>query len=182
MAMKKNLALIIGVAVGAGVGAFALMKTVPAGGPPSPVWTEVAWPFPIDQWGKGKAFRCTAAGCGAAVDLYLRAKIGSCNCVTGISDDAELDRMTDFDLIGEALPRGAGRQIDVGRMQGRSRSYALSKPAGRTAISIAFNDRCDMVVATAVVPHDRADTIEPGVLSFLNSETVLRWAEVTLGL
>ena len=26
-----------------------------------PVWTEVAWPFPIDQWGKGKAFRCKAA-------------------------------------------------------------------------------------------------------------------------
>ena len=23
---------------------------------PHPVWTEVAWPFPIDEWGKGKAF------------------------------------------------------------------------------------------------------------------------------
>ena len=26
-----------------------------------PAWTEVAWPFPVDQWGKGKAFRCKAA-------------------------------------------------------------------------------------------------------------------------
>ena len=33
-------------------------------------WTEVAWPFPIDQWGKGKAFRCKAADCGAEVNIY----------------------------------------------------------------------------------------------------------------
>ena len=90
--------------------------------------------------------------------------------------------MSDFELIGEASPLGAGRQINVGRMQGRSRVYALGKPAGKTAISVAFNDRCDMVVATAVLPHDRPESIEPGVLSFLNSETVLRWAEVTLGI
>ena len=47
-----------------------------------PTWTEVAWPFPIDQWGKGKAFRCKAADCGAEVTIYLRAKLGSCDCTT----------------------------------------------------------------------------------------------------
>jgi hypothetical protein len=181
--MRKGLAIIIGAALGLGsAGALALLKIAPAGVPLHPVWTEVAWPFPTDQWGRGKAFRCKAAHCGAEVTLYLRAKIGSCNCVTGVSDDAELDRMSDFGLIGEALPLGAGRQINVGRMQGRSRVYALGKPAGKTAISVAFNDRCDMVVATAVVSRDRPEFIEPGVLSFLNSETVLRWAEVTLGI
>jgi hypothetical protein len=149
---------------------------------PHPVWTEVAWPFPTDQWGRGKAFRCKPADCGAEVHLYLRAKIGSCNCVTGVSDDTELDRMSDFDLIGEASPLGAGRQINVGRMQGRSRVYALGKPAGKVAISVAFNDRCDMVVATAIVSRDRSESIEPAVLSFLNSGTVLHWAEVTLGI
>ncbi len=145
-----------------GAGAVALLKTEPASVPLHPVWTEAAWPFPIDQWGRGKAFRCKAADCGAEVHLYLRAKIGSCNCVTGISDDAELDRMSDFGLIGEASPLGAGRQINVGRMQGRSRAYALGKPAGRTAISAAFNDRCDMVVATAVVPHEQAGVHRTG--------------------
>jgi len=181
--MRKNLAIIVGVALGLGAaGALALLKIAPAGTLLQPVWTEVAWPFPTDQWGKGKAFRCSAADCGAEVNLYLRAKIGWCNCVTGVSDDTELDRMSDFDLIGEAAPLGPGRQINVGRMQGRSRVYALGKPAGKTAISVAFNDRCDMVVATAVLPHDRPESIEPGVLSFLNSETVLRWAEVTLGI
>jgi hypothetical protein len=101
----------------------------------------------------------------------------------GISDDAELDRMSDFDLVGGAVsPLGIGHQITVGRMNGRSRAYLLTaqNPPGKTAISAAFNDRCDMVVATAVLPHDRPAAIEPGVIVFLNGQTVLRWAEVTL--
>ena len=44
--------------------------------PPAPVWSEVPWPFPMDQWGKGKAFTCKAADCGTQVTLYIRAKIG----------------------------------------------------------------------------------------------------------
>jgi hypothetical protein len=33
-----------------------------------------------------------------------------------------------------------------------------------------------------VLQHDRPATIEPSVIDFLNGSTVLRWAEVTLGL
>ena len=70
-------------------------------------------------------------------------------------------------------------------MKGRSRSYAISE-AGRarakSALSVAFNDRCDAIVATVVLDHDRPAAIEPGVLEFLNGRTVMRWAEVTLGL
>jgi hypothetical protein len=36
----------------------------------SPVWTEVRWPFPLDQWGPGRAFQCKAADCGSEVNLY----------------------------------------------------------------------------------------------------------------
>jgi hypothetical protein len=149
-----------------------------------PVWTEVKWPFPIDQWGTGRAF-CNAADCGAAVELYLRAKLGSCNCATGIADDADLDRMSDFDLVGgDVSPLGAGRPITIGWMKGRSRAYALAAPnrPGKSALSIAFNDRCDMVVATVVLPHARPTGIEPAVIEFLNSSSVLHWAEVALGI
>ena len=174
-----------GVALGLGsvIGAVALLK-IDGSAPPRPVWTEAVWPFPIDQWGKGKAFRCDASACGAQIDLYLRAKIGFCNCVTGISDDAELDRMSDFDLVGAIAPLGAGRPISVGRMQGRSRAYKAAAPnsPGKTVMSIAFNDRCDMIVATVLLPQHRPEDVEPGVLAFLNSEPVLRWAEVTLGI
>ena len=72
-----------------------------AGAPRRPVWTEVHWPFPDDEWGKGKAFRCTAADCGTEVNVYVRAKIGFCNCTTGVADDEELDRAPDFKLIGD---------------------------------------------------------------------------------
>src|SRR5688500_6012072 len=62
-----------------------------------PGWTEVQWPFPIDQFGRGKAFRCSAADCGTQVMLYVRAKIGFCNCAEGVADDEELERISDFD-------------------------------------------------------------------------------------
>ena len=123
-----------------------------------PAWTEVAWPFPIDQWGKGKAFRCKAADCGAEVNIYLRAKLGFCNCTTGVADDEDLDRMGDIVLVGEASPLGAGRPISIARMKGRSRAYTLNarNPPGKKVISVVFNERCDMIAATAVLGHDRS--------------------------
>ena len=150
----------------------------------APVWTEVAWPFPIDQWGKGKAFRCKAANCGAEVNLYLRAKIGFCNCTTGVADDDDLDRMGDLLLVGNVSPLGAGHPINIAWMKGRSRAYALNarNPHGKTMISVVYNERCDMIAATAVLANDQPASIEPGVIAFLNGPTVMRWAEITLGL
>jgi hypothetical protein len=150
----------------------------------APVWTEIAWPFPTDPWGKGKAFRCKTADCGAEVNIYLRAKIGFCNCTTGVADDDDLDRMGDLALVGEVSPLGTGRPISIARMEGRSRSYVLNarNPLGKTAISVVFRERCDMIAATAVLGHDRPAAIEPSVIEFLNGSTVMRWAEITLGL
>jgi len=69
-------------------------------------------------------------------------------------------------------------------MKGRSRAYALAarNRPGKSAISVVFNDRCDMIVATVVLRHDRPATIEPGVMEFLNSRPVVHWAEVALGI
>jgi hypothetical protein len=152
---------------------------------PQPVWAEAPWPFPMDQWGKGKAFVCKSADCGADVTVYLRAKIGFCNCSTGVADDEELDRISDFDLLGNQLTaHGPGRPIAVAWMKGRSRPFTIggTQRAGQSALSIGLNNRCDAIIATVVVPHDRPTAIEAAVLEFLNSRTVLRWAEVTLGL
>ena len=86
----------IGLALGLGLLAGDAI-TVDAGQPSAAqpmraVWTEVKWPFPLDQWGTGRAFQCGAGACGGEVNLYLRPKLGFCNCTTGVSDDAELDR------------------------------------------------------------------------------------------
>jgi hypothetical protein len=147
------------------------------------VWSETAWPFPIDQFGKGKAFHCRAADCGTEVNLYIRAKIGFCNCTTGVADDEELGRISDFALFEMRLAAlGPGQPIAVAWMKGRSRAFSIDGAAAKSALSVGFNDRCDAIVATAVLGHDRPDKIEPALLAFLNSRTVLRWAEVTLGL
>ena len=172
-------------ALGGMVGAYALLVERGAGGEPHPAWSETPWPFPIDQWGKGKAFRCKSADCGTEVTVYVRAKIGFCNCSTGVSDDEELDRISDYDLLGNKLAaQGPGREIKVAWMKGRSRAFAVSGAprSSRSALSVGFNDRCDAIIATAVHGAERSAEIEPIVLDLLNSKPVIRWAEVTLGL
>lgn len=195
MKMTSTMASAIAFGVGGGLGALLLLGSASPPGKdavntnamkaPQPVWTEIQWPFRMDEWGRGKAFRCKADDCGVEVNLYVRAKIGFCNCKTGVADDEELERLTDFNLVGAQMKAAdAGKPITVAWMNGRSRPYAVSgtNPSARSALSVAFNDRCDAIVATAVLGHDRPATIEPGVIAFLNSNTVLRWAEVTLGL
>jgi hypothetical protein len=69
-------------------------------------------------------------------------------------------------------------------MKGRSRAYVVSgrSATAKSAISIAFHDRCDLLVATAAIGADQPRAQEDVVLEFLNSDLILRWAEVTLGL
>ena len=148
-------------------------------------WTEMQWPFPIDQFGRGKAFRCSAADCGTPVTLYVRAKIGFCNCTTGVADDAELERIGDLELLGgKVVALGDGRPIAVAWMKGRSRPYALTN--AQSARPIRIVDRLQRPLrrhcCNRGVQHDRPGDVEPAVIEFLNGPTVMRWAEVTLGL
>ncbi len=84
-----------------------------------PTWTEVSWPFAPDEWGKGKAFRCKTADCGTEINVYIRAKIGFCNCTTGVADDDELNRLSDVILMGEKIEHlGPGRPIRVALDEG----------------------------------------------------------------
>jgi hypothetical protein len=187
--MSKRIAAIAAAVLIAGVGGYAAFL---AAKPPAdthgvsargePVWTEGTWPFPIDQWGEGWAFQCKAADCGTDVNLYLRPKIGFCNCQTGVADDQELDRVSDVDLVGsEGSARGPGRPITVHGMKGRSRGYAVGAPSAKPVLSLAFNNRCDVIVAT-VVAGDEPVAQEQAVLEFLNGDLVLHWAEAVLGL
>src|SRR5262245_33932403 len=143
IAVNKMLAFtaVVALGLGAAVAALALIASNPDDGVSAlngrrPVWTEVQWPFPTDQWGRGKAFQCEPADCGSRANLYLRAKIGFCDCTSGVASDDDLDRMSDFDLVGgEVSPLGAGRPITIGWMKGRARAYALdarNRP-GKTA-------------------------------------------------
>jgi hypothetical protein len=185
--MSKWIAAVAAAVLIAGGGSYAvfLAATPPAAMHPvasRPVWTESTWPFLIDQWGQGWAYQCKAADCGIDVDLYLRPKLGFCNCQTGVADDEELDRVSDLDLVGsERSALGPGRPIMVQFMKGRSRGYKVGAASAKAVLSLAFNNRCDVIVAT-VVAGDKPVAQEQAVLEFLNGDLMLHWAEAVLGL
>jgi hypothetical protein len=139
-------------------------------------WREIAWPFPMDQWGKGVAFECKASNCGTGVRIYLRAKIGFCNCKGGMTDDADLDRVSDFELFNGALyPQGPGQTISVAWMTGRIRPFAVRDGQNEaTMLSIGLHDHCDALVVTAVLPRGKLAEAEPAVREFLNGTIVFR--------
>jgi len=176
--------LVLGVLIGA-LALFAAESAGKASADFSPTWSEVRWPFPMDQWGKGTAFRCPAAQCGADVTLYLRAKIGFCKCSGGLADDTELDRISDAELLGGTLyPQAAGQPVKAGWMNGRSRPFATrsAELGNATMIVIGLHDNCDALVATALLSRGDLAAAEPAVQDFLNSRTFADWAEATLGL
>jgi hypothetical protein len=148
-------------------------------------WIETKWPFQMDQWGEGKAFQCKAADCGVELNLYIRAKIGFCSSATGVADDYELERLSDFDFMhGHVAALAGGHEINIVGMKGRIRKYASASPIlSRTyAFSVVFNNNSDALVATAVFNGGQPDAIEATIIQFLNGKTVQRWIMLTLGL
>ena len=174
----------LGTALLAGSMAVLGARTPAEPSPIEPVWSEAKWPFLIDQWGVGKAFTCLPADCGAKINVYVRPKIGFCNCSTGVSDEAELERVADTDLVS-AQPRslGPGRPVKIGWMEGLSRVYRVSDQKGSEGLlSIAFNDECDVVVAVATLGNGDPATVAPAVIAFLKSKPLVLWAKKELGL
>jgi hypothetical protein len=151
----------------------------------APAWTEVKWPFLMDEWGIGRAFQCEAETCGTAVALYIRAKIGFCNCTTGITDDDDLDRVSDLSLLSNKFVGLAeGHPVVVDEMTGRSRPYEVHLPLWRsqTAVAVVLHAKCDAVVATIVADREHLADAEQQALAYLGGETVQHWAKMTLGL
>ncbi len=187
--MKRALAAtfaIVGICVVAGSAAlYAAWAPARLGpmAPIEPVWAETQWPFPIDEWGTGKAFVCQPANCGVKVEVFIRPKIGYCNCSTGVSDDAELERVSDTGLVArKPLARAAGTPIKVGWMDGRSRLYAPDVKADGSLLSVAFNDECDVVVALARIGEGGSTAVAPAAIAFLQSKPMVLWAKKELGL
>jgi len=145
-------------------------------------WREIAWPFPRDGWPAGRAFHCDAAVCGDEVELYVRPKIGFCNCDSGVADDDEVDRVADLDLMSQRfVPREAGNVIRIAEMSGRSRSYDLAMADGsrHAAVGFALSRRCDLLVAVAQGRGD-APAVQRAALEFLGSREMGRWMVAAL--
>ena len=87
-----------------------------------------------------------------------------------------------YNNVGTPLSQEEIRSFDfMHGMKGRSRGYTVAAPSAKSVLSLAFNNRCDVIVAT-VVAGDKPVAQEQAVLEFLNGDLVLRWAEAVLGL
>jgi len=150
-----------------------------------PPWIETKWPFAFDAWPAGRAFGCAAAACGADASVYVRPKIGFCNCSIGVADDDEIDRVGDLVLLSERYrPVGEGRPVAIGSMPGRARAFAVESPAPRAryAVGVAVSKRCDALVATLVSDRPISAPLERAAFELLNREPLVGWAEASVGL
>ncbi|MGE3712846.1 MAG: hypothetical protein AB7G35_24655, partial [Hyphomicrobiaceae bacterium] len=143
-------------------------------------WREIDWPLRVDPWWPKKAFTCDGRQCGQDLTLHVRVKVGFCNCETGVADDAELDRISDFGLLAsKTAALDSGEPVAVSWLKGRTRRYAIvdQRNGERVALLYGLNDRCDAVVATVLLaPGARAeDAQQTAVVRFLGSEPVLNW-------
>jgi hypothetical protein len=159
-------------------------KLAPAAAPGAAAFAEEPWPFLLDQWGVGRAFACPPSDCGVKVEVFVRPKIGFCNCATGVADDQELERVADTDLItAQPRPLGAGEPVKIGWMKGLARRYRSADGKSTDGlVSVAYNDECDVMVAVARVGDGDPAVIEPAVVAFLQSTPMVLWAKKELGL
>jgi hypothetical protein len=170
----RRLAVILGAVLAVGLSGVAAYDNAP---PQVPDWREIAWPLPRDGWPAGRAFRCGAASCGGDVELFVRPKIGFCNCDSGVADDDEVDRVADLDLISERfVPQAAGELVRVAKMPGRIRAYDLLMPDGarHSAVGIAVSRRCDLLVAVAQGKGAMAG-VQHAALEFLATDAMKQW-------
>jgi hypothetical protein len=176
--MRKLLLIALAVAACtlSGVAAYVGARPAVAG------WREIAWPFPRDGWPAGRAFRCATALCGGEIELYVRPKIGFCNCDSGVADDDEVDRVADLDLISEKfVALEPGNVVQVAGMSGRIRNYSLRMQDGsrHIAAGLAVSRRCDLLVAVAQ-GKGKATGVQRAALGFLAKADVTQWMTAAL--
>ena len=180
--MRRLIAILIAALAFGALSGFAAYQKVRPQAVGNADWNEIAWPFPRDAWPAGRAFRCQSAACGEGVELYVRPKIGFCNCDGGVTDDDEVDRVADLDMISpNFVPRAPGKVVRVAAMSGRARAYDLDMPDGsrHAAIGIALSHRCDLLVAV-VQGNATASGVERTALAFLGTHGMAHWMTVAL--
>ena len=143
-----------------------------------PNWQEIAWPFPRDAWPEGRAFRCNSAACGGVLEVYVRPKVGLCNCGAGITGDAEVDAVSDVDLMApDFVPLADGERVEMAGMVGRSRPYRLVLPGGKSLRSagIALSHRCDLVAAASAGEAAGTPQASKAIAALLSQPALNHW-------
>jgi hypothetical protein len=162
-------AVLLGLVASSGIAAYIVFPPRENG------WHVIAWPFPRDGWPAGRAWRCPATSCGAEMEVYVRPKIGFCNCDSGVADDDEVDRVADLDLIAphfRALTPGV--VVRITGMSGRIRQYDLNDGSHRQAVAVVVSHKCDLMVA-AGQGNGGAAAVRQHALQFIESKEASDW-------
>src|SRR5262249_51554325 len=144
-------------------------------------WREIAWPFRRDSWPAGRAFLCSGSRCDG-IEVYVRPKLGFCNCDSGVADDDEVDRVSDLDLVSPRFsPLRPGEVVQVGQMSGRVRAYEMQmlNEMRHAAIGLAVSQRCDLLVAVAHGAADAGD-VQRFALALLEADETQRWVRTAM--
>jgi hypothetical protein len=156
---------------------FATLAAQSSGDSP---WHAAAWPFATDAWPEGRAYHCDAAKCGATLDLYIRPKIGFCDCYRGVADDDEIDRVGDLALLNPNYsPSQPGVPVQLAGLDGRARLFILPASArvGPYAVGIALSRRCDAIVATLVSEQLISPAAKARAFELIDSAEIRNWIE-----
>ena len=171
MALAFAFAAIIG---GVGfLGARLVFAPAPLVGEDSP-WREAAWPFLRDGWPMGRAFRCDPAHCGEEVMVYTRVKAGMCDCVAGVADDEDMERVSDAGLVSQKIvPDGPGEARSLGGVNARIRQYRVED--GPALAVLAGGRNCNAFVAMATARNALTPKSMDAVRALLETPPVTRW-------
>ena len=110
--------------------------------------------------------------------------MGFCRCATGVSDDDEIERVGDLELIGpDYKALASGHPVTAGLMIGRARFYAVARPlqSALPVLAIALANKCDAIVATVTAEPQAQSVAEAHALDFLRSAAVQHWVEAQSG-
>ncbi|MGE4075889.1 MAG: hypothetical protein AB7F22_10085 [Reyranella sp.] len=143
-----------------------------------PGWKSMPWPFSVDAWPPGKAWRNRDLG----LEVCVRLKLDFYgNCDTEVVADAEVDRVSDISLLdSDFVPVQAGNRIRITDLFGRARLYRVKTRDGeRLAEAIAVSYKCDIVAAIVIGPIDDPQT-RKAAHSFLETNTVQIWVNQIL--
>ena len=137
-------------------------------------WREAAWPFLRDAWPKGRAFRCDATHCGEEVMVYARVKMGMCDCVAGVADDDDLERVSDASLLAAPMTaEGPGEPDELAGLKTRLRRY---RTEGGAALAVLAGGRnCNAFVAMATARHALSPQAMDSVRALISTPAMSRW-------
>ncbi len=136
-------------------------------------WEPMRWPLLRDGWPNGIAFDCP--NCVGGLSLYVRVKVGFCDCSQGVSNDDEIDRVGDVDLVvSEFEPEGVGSIEQIAGVRGRIRLYRSGE---RRIATLAAGRDCNAIVATAVSRNEIGPEAIAMSLARLSGPDILRFID-----